>query len=182
MNLRLVTAPTSEPVTIIEAREQCRISDGYSDGQLAALILAAREWAQGVTGRAIMEQTWEMSLDEFPRLIELPIAPVKSIESIKYTDTAGAEQTVNVLDYESDLIGFPPRIRSDEAWPLTKESYNAVRVRFVAGYASDHPDLLRFRNAILLHIEAHYDRDEKAMGLLLGAAENLILPLRRWMA
>ena len=182
MNLTPITPPTSEPVTLVEARTQCRVDDSASDGQLAGLILSAREWAQDFTGRTIVAQTWELALDAFPAVIELPLAPVQSITSITYTDTAGATQTLDPTDYEADLLSQPARIRASVAWPSTADVYNAVRVRFVAGYAATHPDWHRFRTAILLHVEAHYDRDPAAMKALTEAAESLLFPLRRWMS
>lgn len=181
MSLTPITPPSTEPVLLDEARSQCRVDDYDSDGQLAGLILSAREWAQDFTGRVIVTQTWEMSLDTFPSVIDLPLAPVQSITSIKYTDPAGAEQTLDPSAYEADLLSQPARIRPVDAWPSIDDAYNAVRVRFVVGYAPEHPDWHRFRTAILLHVEAHYDRDPTTMPILIAAAENMLWPLRRWM-
>jgi len=48
----------------------------------------------------------------------------------------------------------------------------------VAGYAADHPDLLTVRAAMLMHVEAHYDRDTDNFDSLMKAAESLLGPLR----
>lgn len=180
MGTSLVTAPTAEPITLAEARAQCRVTHELDDAQFAALILSAREWAQGLTRRAFMTQTWEYSLQYFPAEIELPMFPVQSITSVKYVDTAGATQTLSSSAYEADLISDVPRIRaaSGYTWPSIKSVYNAVTVRFVAGYADSHPDLLTVRAAMLLHVEAHYDREATNFDNLMKAAESLLGPLR----
>lgn len=175
--LALVTGPTSEPVTLAEARAQCRVTHTYHDVQLAHLILAAREWAQGVARRAFMPQTWDYHLDEFPSVIELPMAPVQSVTSVKYY-SGGAQQTLSPSTYQSDLYAAVQKIApaSGYTWPGTDDRYGAVTVRFVAGYAPGHPDLLTIRQAILLHIEAHYDPENREKNL--QTAELLLSPLR----
>ena len=180
MGTSLITAPVAEPVTLAEARAQCRVTHELDDAQFAALILSAREWAQGFTRRMFMAQTWEYTAPGFSAEIELPVFPVQSITSVKYVDTAGVTQTLAGAAYESDLVSVVPRIRAavGYTWPSTKYVYNAVTVRFVAGYAADHPDLLTVRSAMLLHVEAHYDRDTDNFDSLMKAAESLLGPLR----
>lgn len=180
MGTSLITAPVAEPITLAETRAHCRVTHELDDAQLAGLILSAREWAQGFTRRVFMAQTWEYTLAGFPSEIELPMFPVQSITSVKYVDTAGVTQTLSGSAYESDLVSLVPRIRaaSGYAWPSTKYVYNAVTVRFVTGYADNHPDLLAVRAAMLLHVEAHYDRDAANFDNLMKAAESLLGPLR----
>lgn len=180
MGLALVTAPVAEPVTLAEVRAQCRVTDTNEDARLAGLTLAATEWAQGFCGRVFMEQTWDYTLDAFPSQIELPIAPVQSVTSITYKDAAGATQTLPTSAYEVNLKSVVTRIRCADgySWPDTAGTYNAVTIRFVAGYAAGARDMQRIKAAILLHIEAHFDKDERMMQTLLRAAESSIWPLK----
>ena len=179
-SLALISGPTAEPITLAEARAQVRVSDAYSDAQLAALMFAAREWAQGYTRRQLVTQTWDYHLHCFPMEIRLPIGPVQSITSIKYYDTSNVQQTLSTAYYQSDLVSVVPRICEayNYEWPDTYDRYNAVTVRFVAGYGSQAPELHSIRQALLLHIEAHYDRDDRNFDTLMRAAENLLDPLR----
>ena len=179
MGTTLVTAPTAEPITIAEARAQVRVSDALSDAKLASLIFAAREWAQGVTKRVFMEQTWDYTLDGFAAVIKLPFGPVSSVTSITYYDTSNASQTLSASVYDADLKSVVAKITTAEgySWPDTYERYNAVTVRFVAGYPANHPDLMTVREAMLLHVEAHYDRDVSNFRTLMDAAEALLSPL-----
>lgn len=181
--LVLVTAPAAEPVTLAEAKAHCRVTHSDDDTRFNALIVTAREWAQGFTGRAFITQTWDYYLDEFPDQIELPLSPLASVSTIEYTDDAGVVQTLSALRYQVDTRSIVPRISPayGDSWPSTREVYNAVKVRFVAGYGAAvtaHPDCARARDAMLLHIEAHYDRDQQAVKGLMEAAESLLRPLR----
>jgi uncharacterized phiE125 gp8 family phage protein len=182
--LALVTGPTSEPITLAEARSQCNLSHTLDDARLTGLILDAREWAQGYTRRAFEAQTFDYWLHEFPLEIRLPIGPVQSVTSIKYypesPTSPDVAQTLSAAYYVPDLVSLVPTIYLADGyeWPGTFARPNAVAVRFVAGYAANHPDLLTVRQAMLLHVEAHYDRDPDGFELLIGAAERKLDALR----
>jgi len=178
--LTLVTGPTAEPITLAEARSQCSLSHTLDDARLAGLILDAREWAQGYTRRAFETQTFDFWLHDFPLEIRLPIGPVQSITSILYYDTSNVQQTLAPATYDADLVSAVPMIYLADGyeWPDTYERTNAVVVRFVAGYTANHPDLLTVRQAMLMHVEAHYDRDPASFDLLMKAAENKLDALR----
>jgi uncharacterized phiE125 gp8 family phage protein len=127
-----------------------------------------------------MAQTWDYYLHEFPSVIDLPLSPVTSVASVKYYDEGGVLQTVSSSNYDADLKSLVPTITpvSGYAWPSTAQKPNAVVVQFVAGYAANHPDLLTVREAMLMHIQAHYDRDPDDAKYLIESAEALLAPLR----
>lgn len=183
--LRVITGPTIEPVTLPELRAQCRIDVETEDALLASYALAARQYVEAVTGRALLTQTLELTLDDFPsEAIELPRAPVASITSISYLDTAGATQTVasHILDGRS----LPPRLTPDygATWPQTRATPGCVAIRFVAG-ESAAPEPLR--QALLLLVAHWYENREDAV-LMSGIAtariphgvDALLAPYRVW--
>ena len=178
MGLSLVTPSTAEAITLAEARFQCKVTHALQDVQIANLIFAAREWGQWFSGRVFTAQTWDYFLHEFPSVIELPLAPVQAITSIKYFDRSGVEQTLSATNYEADLSSVVQRIRpaSGYSWPDHDDRYNAVTVRFVAGYANGHPDLLTIRQAMLLHVEANFDPEMYDTNM--KRAESLLWPLK----
>lgn len=156
MKFKVVTPVATEPVTLAEARLQCKVDadDTTHDALITGLITAAREFAEHYTGRALAPQTLEAALDAFTDddYIDLPMPPVSSVTSIKYTDTAGAEQTLSTGAYTLSPYSLSNRVNltADADWPSTQDVANAVRVRFVAGYATI-PQAAKA--AILLHIE-----------------------------
>lgn len=135
--VRVVTPPASEPVTIAEAKAQLNIgaSDDSHDAELAALIAASREEWERDTSAALITRTLEHRLPRFLGIVTLTVRPVVSISSVKYIDTAGAEQTVSAADYylDDDQLWF----KNAFVFPTTEERSEAVRITYVAGYGAD---------------------------------------------
>ena len=106
----LITAPVENPLTLAEAKQQVALADSitHHDSHLNRLILAAVEYAEARTGRAILAQTWEVKLDRFPgRTVQLPIGPLRSIEHVQYTNPAGdIYRRVEVFEVE-EFDGHP---------------------------------------------------------------------------
>lgn len=169
MKHKVITAVTVEAITLAEARLQCKVDsdDTSHDAVLTSLITAAREFAEHYTGVALAQVTIEEALDCFPTTLDgticLPKPPVASITHIKYTDTAGVEQTVSSGDYALSSYGTPRRVAPTfgKYWPSTQDIPDAVRIRYVTGYAATgHSATGEFaacpkaaKAAMLLHIE-----------------------------
>jgi uncharacterized phiE125 gp8 family phage protein len=141
MALNLITAPAAEPLSLAEARAQCRVDagDASEDALIALYIQAARETAEHILGRVLITQTWELSLDAFPAgEIRLGKAQALSIVSVKYIDPNNILQTLSDAAYALDAATSPGWLLpvSGYTWPITKEVVNAVRVQFTAGYGA----------------------------------------------
>ena len=183
MSITRITDAASEPVTLAEAKAQARVDSSAEDTLITALITAARQAAEERMQRSILPQTWEKRLDAFPSGIELPRGPVTSITSIKFLDTAGAEQTLDPADYQldniSEFVGWVvPAIDVD--WPETQENINAVRVRYVAGWANAAAVPGPVKAWILAMVAALYEHRELATGgsevRSLGFIDHLLDP------
>jgi uncharacterized phiE125 gp8 family phage protein len=137
--LKIVTAPSAEPTTVAEAKAHAVVDFDDDDTLIGALVSAARAHGEALTGRSWAEQTLEVVLDDFPVWeIELPRGPVTSVTSIKYIDIDGDEQTLEVgTDYTVDIDSVIARIVPVTYWPVSKQTINAVRVRYVAGWTAD---------------------------------------------
>ena len=66
MSLQLVTAPTEEPVSLVEAKLHLRVDFSEDDLLITALIAAARQAAETLTGRQLVTARWKYILDSFP--------------------------------------------------------------------------------------------------------------------
>lgn len=122
------------------------------DPQLVAWIVAARQFCETYTHRAFITQTLDLMLDGFPywsneRLVDagaiwIPKAPLVSVTSISYVDTAGATQTWGSSNYTVDAPTGPEARQGRIVpaysiyYPVTRAVPNAVTVRFVAGYGA----------------------------------------------
>lgn len=79
MPTRLVTPPTLKPISVAALKTHLRIDHADEDEYLAALIDVATQFVEERAWRALLTQTREVALDEWPveREIELPFAPIQ---------------------------------------------------------------------------------------------------------
>lgn len=172
MSMTRTADPSSEPVSLSEARDHLRLDTSGSppshadDTLVQNLIQAAREWCETYTGRSFFEQTWKVQLDEFPEVIRLPRPPIISVTSIQYVDTSGDTQTLSSSIYRVDAEGARITEAYSQVWPDTRDVTNAVTVTYKAGYdsgnspqdASAIPQAIK--QAILLLVGQMYEHRE----------------------
>jgi uncharacterized phiE125 gp8 family phage protein len=139
MSLTLITAPASEPVTLEEAKAQCRVDTADDDTLISAYITTARQYVEETLAHcALLTQTWELRRDRWPSSpFRLPLPPLQSISSIKYMDEAGEEYPLDASVYGFDSHSEPGRLflKPNQSWPSTAlYPYGGVRIQFVAGW------------------------------------------------
>lgn len=145
--LTIITPPGAEPISLADARVQCRASSA-DDAFLTLCIKGARAACEGSIRRALINRVVEQTFSQFDDAgLELQLRPLVTLTSVKYDDVNNNEQTLSgcQLDVVDDrLLVLPPLGTS---WPTTKEGKpGAVRVRWTAGYGtadSSVPDDIR---------------------------------------
>lgn len=138
LNVRVVSGPIAEPITVQQAKAQARIDAGSTldDPLFAIYVPAAREYAEEYTNRAFFNQIWIRTLDSFPLAtgydstigpadrqawavagqiwnlvaIDLPGGRVVQVISITYVDENGVTQTLDPSTYRVDLSSEPCRL------------------------------------------------------------------------
>lgn len=164
MTYTVITGPATYPLTLAETKEFLRVDHNVEDSVVLSLIAAEVARMEAETGRALMSQTVEQYFDCWPwgRTIELDITPASSITSVKYLDSAGAETTFSSGNYTTDLLSIKPRIvlNDNASWPSHGSFPNAVRVRYVAGYADAASVPAALKLAILHRIAFAYEHRE----------------------
>lgn len=198
MALKLVTPPTIEPISLVEAKRNLRVDHDDDDATIAFLITVATQYVDarsGWHGDALITQTWQLVLDQFPlpspsccclpvtpsgvppAALEMPFPPLQSVTSIKYIDQNGAQQTMPALDYTVDTTSKPGRIIPVTAWPTTKAVANAIEIEFVAGYGDAADDIdAPIRQGLLLLIGHWYENREQVLAQYEGSATVLPIP------
>lgn len=184
MGITVVTPPTSDPVSLDEAKDHLRVTSDLEDGRIAGCILAARVNAERITRCTFRTQTIDCTYDSpygcWPEIrrsnghatyygnycqqrLELPVTPVQSVESISYVDGDGSEQTlgddqwVAVLDRTVAYIEPAYGV----TWPGVRAQSQAITVEVVAGWPDDQfPEDLR--QALLL-LTAHFYENRAAV-------------------
>lgn len=134
MNRKLLTAPTSEPLTLAEAKDYLVIEDGAHDEQLELLIKSARQHLEGRLNRVLIRQKWRLYLDDFMDEVKLEPWDVHEIDQIQYIDTDGATQTLATSVYEFDQAAQRVRLAYDQTWPDARSHKNSVWIDVWAGF------------------------------------------------
>lgn len=183
-NWQVVTPPTSEPVTLLELKQQLRIETDFNleDAQLLQYIAAARNLVEEAQGRQLMPATWKLYLDSFPPIamgvettlerevrylcpsdrIKIPRPPLASVTSITYVDSDGASQTLATSVYQvitSHEPGFV-RLKYNQSWPSVRYQPEAVTITYVCGYADAATVPAATKQAILLLAASLYNERE----------------------
>lgn len=160
------TAPMfeQEPVTIEQAKRQCRVGEQntYDDGLFRDLIIGAREQLERdasiacYTGEYTIKKTyWTEFADGW---FELNLRPITAITSIAYVATDGTSTTWDSANYSLDTYGVVPFVKlgHDLTWPSLRGDINGITVTCTAGYATVAAIPQRIKQAVLLHVHYHY--------------------------
>ena len=163
-SLKLITAPADKPLSLAETKIHLRVDEDQTtdDAYIYSMIDAATNMAEAYTGRALITQTWDMFTDFMPTYeFEIPKPPLISVTHIKYINPSGTLTTIPALEYQVDTVSG--RIRSAYGYymPSTRNDYNAVQVRFIAGYGPDPSNVPgAIRHAMLMIIGHLYEHRE----------------------
>lgn len=176
MKYRVITPPSSEPITLDEARTHLRIEPYGSppehpdDTYISTLITVARQFCEEYLERSLATQTIQVLADEFNPPIRLVNAPIQAIDSITYVDTDGITQTLSASIYELDSYGNRVRLQYGQTYPTTRIQEDAVTVTYTAGYTNGvspdtYPLPAPIKAAMLLLIGNYYEnRQQDVLG------------------
>lgn len=169
-----------EPVTAAELRTQLRTdSTNLPDSEAENLVKMARVYLEDMTSLAMIDQTWTLTLDEWPQRLDgvwwdgirdgaiselynpanlssvfLPRFPLDSITSVTVYDEASNATAVTIADtFDIDTYQKPGRmtLKRGATWPVAMRANNAVVVVYVAGYGPAASDVpLPVKQAVLL--------------------------------
>lgn len=141
---RVSGADPQLPVTLEQVKAHLRITQDAEDELLNLYLIAAVDWCEEVTHRAINQRSYLVVDDDFPSGDwRLPLGYIDSITSVQYIDSAGATQTWTAspeewqLDNASDSAArLSPK--PNFSWPDVGEYPSAARVTLVAGWSVDN--------------------------------------------
>lgn len=137
-----VEEPATPVIALADLKAHLRVDHSDEDDLIRGLERAAVAWldgADGWLGRAMLQQTWELRLDDFhSEQIRIPLPPLISVDSVQYYDARGTLQTLSTSVYQ--VVGarnaFPGYValRDGFSWPTVKVQHEAVIITFTCGY------------------------------------------------
>jgi len=195
------TTTGTEPLLLTDAKSHLAVSITDDDTLITALITAARQRAESITGRTLVASTYTYWLDSFPYLwyeqcaparnsiskvmswwanaqvIQLPHGPVQSVSSIKYLqDNSGNYTTLDPSNYTADTSSEPCVVYpiANAYWPQVWAIHNCVQISYTAGYPAVPEDI---KLAMKLMIGAWYQQREDSADVP-KAAEYILASYR----
>jgi uncharacterized phiE125 gp8 family phage protein len=80
-------------------------------------------------------------------------------DAVKYIDQNGVQQTLAPSVYTLDNVSVPARLQLayGQAWPMTREQWDAVRIQYVVGWANAAAVPPPIIQAMLILIAAMYE-------------------------
>jgi uncharacterized phiE125 gp8 family phage protein len=173
MSSILLTAPATEPLSLAEAKAYLRVETGDDDAVIGALIAGSSIHVEAQTRRALITQSWRISVDAWPddgRLMILP-APLQALTAVRVYDFDNAAHTIDtaafVLDRGGSALIFAPW-----ALPAPGRVAAGIELDVTVGYgdaAIDVPEALR--QAIRLLVAHWYENRG-----LVTAGTSTVLP------
>lgn len=157
----VTVAAVSNPVTLSEAKAQCRVDSSDEDTLITGLISAATEYVELYCGLAIEGRTISVKCDSFDDFVKFPLAPLATVTSIAYVDAAGAGQTLSTNVYEVRADAGAIVLKHNQSWPDI-QSDSRITVVATVGYATAPTAI---KQAILLLIGQWFDSRAAATGM-----------------
>jgi uncharacterized phiE125 gp8 family phage protein len=157
-------AGITEPVTLTEAKDFCKIDIGTDDALITALITAARQQCEAYTGVGFVNRELTAVLNNINGDIYIPYGPI--IEVLSVTDADGTELILG-NGYKLSGITFK-RLESPRNTNIT--------VNYLAGY-DILPEVLK--TAILNQVFYLYDNRAQAVDDVSPIAKTLLNIYRR---
>ncbi len=171
MRLTLVAPPAETPITLDDAKAQCRILDNYENALIQSYLDAAVSWLDGysgVLGRCMVTQTWRADITRLGETIALPFPDIQ-ITSADFSDATGG-----ALVYEMhESLAYPAL--------MPRGGFGrSASVIFTAGYgpAAAVPEALKQAVRLLVQYYEHRNADPQHAESIMRAVKSLIAPFR----
>lgn len=156
MTAYLLAGPAEEPVSLAEAKAFLKLDDDGEDALVTTLIGAARLHVEGVTGRALLAQSWRIVLDDWPEsgVVKLPVTPLMAVTAVTATDSNGVSHELPLNQFRSDadrllvphvVVGMP-----------SLQERQGIEIDYVAGFGTEAEEVPADLRQAMLGLVAHW--------------------------
>lgn len=156
MKTKLITGPTSLPVTLEEAKAHLRVLHSDEDADIELKLNTAIEKAEEITNRQLGVATYEGYMDAWMPSAKLPKPPFVEVVKVEYVDADGVKKLMP--DYEVDAVQDPSVIYLNN-FPsdMRTTGFNNVIITYKCGY-EEVP--AKVKSWVLLYMATLYEHRE----------------------
>jgi uncharacterized phiE125 gp8 family phage protein len=166
MTAALITPPAIEPVQLADAKAYLRVDNDDEDDFINAAVAAARMHVETLTRRVLIQQSWRVYLDSWPRtrVVTIPVAPLIAVESVTVYDRNGEPTTLSPDDYQVDTTSVPGRLMPYATVPLAERTINGIEIDVTAGYGAAGIDVPSPLRQAMMMLIAHWFEHRGVVG------------------
>ena len=185
MMVELTSVPGAE-LPVAELADHLRLARGFSDdgsqdGQLEGCLRAALSGIEARIGKALFQRRFVLTLMAWHAADThaLPLAPIRSIDSVKLITRAGAETLVDAALYRLQPDGHRPVLVATGASLPTPSLGGTIEVEFTAGHAAEWSGIPGdLRQAVLILAGEYWGQNMDAQAGIPFAVSVLLEPHR----
>lgn len=176
-------APASSTITLTEAKAHLLQDSTDQDKYIEALVEAADEFIESELCKAMVEQTWTVSVPApaSDGRIVLPVNPALALTSIKHYDTDNQQVTLTNTDFTffktQDYAYLEPV--SGVSWPNLYSRPDAIEVIYTAGYGDAAAVPAVLKHAVKLIIGDWFEHRASAIVGVPSVAAHMVATVDR---
>ena len=182
LGLLTLTAAAEQPVTLDEARLHAKIDDDVTEDNdlIEEMIKAATLQAEQYTDTVFISRQLRATWDFNPcyRVLEVPQAPLLTVEKVFYVDESNTEQTFDASNYTVSITSDRRQgrilLNNSASWPTSKRPYSAIGVDYTCGFGAAAVIPSDIKLAIKKSVNAMYENREPFASDLPETSKNLL--------
>lgn len=182
MTLIQRTPPSSEPISLAQAKHYLRIGNALEDTFIAGLIAAARQAVENHAGQALITRAVRETHDRWSfqgdGVVELALGPVSAIEAIRVEGPAGTMTPLEPDSYRLDGQANAPRLLFKGLPRAPASPLQGIEIDYLAGYGTQAEVPAALQQACLM-VAAGFYQFRGTDAPLPAAAAALIAPFQR---
>lgn len=141
MPVQRLSAPAALAITLADAKLNLRIDGDELDALVQAWILGVTDHAEHLMGRAILHQSWRLTLDDFADAIALPRPPLLVVQAVRVRDTDGSWRVLPPERYTVDTGRDPARLywvrHPALPWSVPRPGPSVLQIDCLCGHGAD---------------------------------------------
>lgn len=104
--LTRIASPSSEALTLAEAKQFLRIEHAADDAAISRAVVAARLAAEDYLRVLLLPQTYSYEFAQASHILPLPVGPAQSIGEINAYDREGNATEIHPANYRLTIDGY----------------------------------------------------------------------------
>lgn len=206
MRYEITTPPQSDALDLQAVKDHMRLTHSDDDAALLRLINAATGYFEKLFAVALIDQQVTVHLNSWPNgvkspwwdgvhngaaadllgaaaMVNLPVRPLRQIDSVALLDDAGNETLWDPSNYRV-TGGLEPRLVKKDGvnWPTLMTSIEGIRIVYTAGFGATSADVPLLISHGLMEMITHlytYRGDDLESSAQRSGAHSLWSPYRR---